>query len=115
MKKIVCSLYLKTKHLVISIKQWKQFHLMDNVMYQGKKCFINNGTQRNNQGETLWGIVEKEWGESKTRNSYLATDKELKRCLSWFNVKNALLHHYNWWYSYWYGIELRKMLNHLSK
>lgn len=85
---------------------------MDSVIYKGKKCFINNGIRRNDNGEILWTIVEKEWSSnSETRKSYLATDKELRRCLTWFNIKNALLYHYKWWRVNWHGIDLRRMLN----
>lgn len=110
MKQIIYSIYLKTKNMIKSILQCNRFHLMDEVKYKGKKCFINNGTRYNNDGVHLWDIVEKEWKSDGTRNKYCASDKELKRYFTLNNVKNALFFHYRWWKMYWYNIELSKML-----
>lgn len=110
MKRRIFSIYLKAKNIILSMKEFKQIHLMDEVIYRGKKCFVNNGTRYDENGVHYWDILEKEWNKEGTRNKYYATDKELKRVLSWFNIKNALFSRYNWWKKYWYQIELRKML-----
>ena len=44
MKKIILGIYLKAKHLIESIKDFNKFHIGDNVIYEGKEYFINNGT-----------------------------------------------------------------------
>ncbi len=111
MKKVVYSMYLKMKNLLISVKECNQIHLADNVIYDGRKCFVNNGTRCDDNGDRLWDVVEDRWNSDGTRNRYVAPSSELKKCFTWFNIKNSLLNHYRWWKKYWYDIELRKMLN----
>lgn len=111
MKRIIYSVYLKTKNMIKSLAQFNNFHLMDDVIYNGKKCFINNGTRYSNEGVHLWDVLEKEWNLDGTRNKYYASDKELKRIFTLSNIKNALFYHYNWWRTCWYNIELNKMLS----
>lgn len=111
MKKFICSIYLKTKNLILSIKQYNQIHLGDSVIYDGKKCFVNNGTRISDDGVQLWDVLEEKWNSDGTRNKYYVPSNELKKCLTWFNIKNSLLSHYSWWKEYWYDIDLRKILN----
>lgn len=111
MKRFFCGLYLKSKNLIKSIKECNQYHLMDNVIYNGKKCFINNGTRY--RGDVhLWDICEKEWNADGTRNCYSVPESELKRVITAFNIQNALFFHYRWYKTYWYKIELDKMLGY---
>lgn len=110
-KKFIFSTYLKIKHFFISISQFKDLHLMDGVYYNNKKCFINNAVKSDNFGNRLYDIVEKEWREDGNRNSYCVKANELKKIYSQSTIDNSLFHHYRWWRMYWYGINLREMLN----
>lgn len=109
-KRIMYSSYLKCKHLLISISKFRQLHLMDEVLYKNKKCFINNAIKSDSQGNRLYDIVEMEWGQHKTRPSYCVDAKEFKKIYSWNTIRNSLFSHYRWWMMYWHGISLRKML-----
>lgn len=102
---------IRLKHLWISIKDAKNIHLMDEVIYNSKKCFVNNGIRYNENGERLWDILEKEWNTDGTRNKYLATDDELVKVKNWTTLKNSCLSHYRWYMTYWYQIELREKMN----
>lgn len=99
---------LRIKHFTISIKQFNQFHLMDDVYYKGEECFINNGTRYAADGTHLWDICKKEWNADDTRDCYSVPESELKKVKSWFTFKNSLLYHYEWWMRNWYKIELYK-------
>ena len=110
MNKIVCSLYLKSKHILISIKQCNQLHLMDDVWYQGERCFLNNGTRYDIDGNHLWSILKKDLNENGTRDGWDVKDSEIKKMFTLFNIKNSLFYHYNWWKRSWYSIDLRKMM-----
>lgn len=101
---------LRIKNLVISYKQRKQYHLMDNVIYQGKICFINNGTRHSSEGVHIWDICEKNIKDDGTRNSYAVPESELYRPLTWFNFWNARLFHYKWYMGSWYSIDVNKKL-----
>ena len=79
MNKIVCSLYLKSKHMLISIKQCNQLHLMDDVWYQGERCFLNNGTGYDIDGNHLWSILKKDLNENGTRDGWDVKDSEIKK------------------------------------
>lgn len=106
MKKLFFSIYLKTKNLVLSIKQFNKFHIMDKVIYDGKVCFINNGTSY-----PMWDICEEEPKKDGTRNCYCVHETKLKKIICKSNIKNDLFYHYIWWKKYWYEIDLRKMLS----
>lgn len=98
---------LRFKHLFISLENANGIHLMDEVVYNGKRCFVNNGTRYNERGERLWDILEIEWNADGTRNKYAATDVELTKVKNWRNFKNSCLSHYRWYMTYWYQIQLR--------
>lgn len=110
MKKMLYSFWLKGKNLLCSFKEWRQIHLMDEVIYQDRRCFVNNGTRYNEHGEHLWDIVECEENENGRHNVYYIRECEIYRVFSWRNIKNALFSRYNWWKKYWYKIDLDKLV-----
>lgn len=112
MKKRIYSIYLKIKNMILSIKEFHEIHIGDLVVYENKKCFVNNGTRYDASGLVhYWDILECDLNKNGTRNKYYATDEELKRCLCLSNVKNALFYRYKWWKTCWYRIELSNMLS----
>lgn len=92
------------------MKQCTQRHLMDEVRYNGEHYFINNGNLYDEHGNHYWTILKKEWNADGTREKHYVQDHEIKRILTWFNIKNALFSHYRWWKDYWYLIDLRAMM-----
>ena len=110
LKKILFSIYLKTKNLLISFSQFNQIHLMDKVIYKGQKCFVNNGTKCDSVGNRIWDILPEKWDENGKRSGWSVPRTEFRRVFCWFNIKNALFSHYNWWKLDWYNIHLRQML-----
>ena len=110
MKRLWCSLSLKFKHLIISIKECNKRHLMDDVWYRGEHYFINNGNRYDEYGNHYWTILKKDWNFDGTREKYYVQDHEIKRMFTWSNIKNALFSHYRWWKDYWYRIDLGKMM-----
>jgi len=102
---------LRLENFYISIKDRNKIHLMDDVIYQGKKCFVNNGIRYDENGNRLWDILEKEWNSDGTRNHYLATDAELTKVKNWQTFKNSCLYHYRWYMTYWYSIKLREKMD----
>ena len=101
---------LRFRHLYISLENANSIHLMDDVIYNGKKCFVNNGIRSNEKGERVWDILEKEWNSDGTRNHYLATDAELKKVKNWRTFKNSCLSHYRWYMTYLYQIQVRELM-----
>ena len=101
---------LRFRHLFISLENACGIHLMDYVIYQGKKCFVNNGIHYNENGERLWDILEIEWNPDGTRNHYFATDAELTKVKNWSTFKNSCLSHYRWYMTYWYQIQVRELM-----
>lgn len=105
---------LRINAIINSYQQRKQFHLMDDVIYKGKKCFINNGTRYSNDNVHLWDICEQGVKADGKRNCYAVPESELHRPLSWFNFCNARLFHYRWYMHCWYSIDVRKKLEQLN-
>ncbi len=103
MKKEIVGLYLRTRALARSVRQVNRVHLMDEVIYNGKKCFVNNGVSA-----PVWDLCEKEWNLDGTRNTYRVHENNFKKIRSYRNLKNDLLHNYDWYMLYWYKIDLRK-------
>ena len=110
MKKYIFSIYLKLKNLFLSILEFNEIHLMDIVTCKGQRCFVNNGTKCDMEGNIIWDILPEECDENGKRIGWSVSRAEFKRVFCWFNVKNALFSRYNWWKSYWYEIHLRQML-----
>jgi len=101
---------LRFQHFYISLENANGIHLMDDVIYQGKKCFVNNGIRYDENGKRLWDILEKEWNPDGTRNHYLAKDYELTKVKNWRTFKNSCLSHYRWYMTYWYQIQVRELM-----
>ncbi len=101
---------LRFKHLYISLENANNIHLMDEVMYNGKKCFVNNGNRYAEDGTHLWDILEREWNADGTRNGYSVQESELKKIKNWCTFKNSCLYHYKWYMTYWYQIQLRELM-----
>ena len=111
MKRNILSCYLKIKNLLISMLEFHKIHLMDVITYKGQRCFVNNGTKRNSNGDTLWDILPEELDENGKRSGWTVPRSEFKRVFCLFNIKNALFSRYNWWKNYWYQIQLREMMS----
>lgn len=110
MKKNILSLYLKIKNLLMSMLEFSEIHLMDIVVYKGQKCFVNNGTKCDSNGNKLWDILTEEFDENGRRNGWSVPRSEFKRLFCLFNIKNALFSRYNWWKIYWYDLQLRELI-----
>ena len=111
MKKNILSCYLKIKNLFISMSEFHKIHLMDVIIYKGQRCFVNNGTKCDSNGNRLWDILPEELDENGKRSGWSVTRSEFKRVFCWFNIKNALFSRYHWWKNYWYQIQLREMMS----
>ena len=109
-KKFLCSTYLKTKHMLISISEFNKLHILDRVIYNEQECFINNMTSVSTDGIRLYDILPKAWDENGKRKGWSVPRSEFKKKFCWFNIKNDITHHYKWWKNYWYGIHLREMM-----
>ncbi len=104
MKKILYGFILRSKALLVSLKQVNKVHLMDSVIYDGKKCFVNNGVSA-----PIWDLCEEELKSDGTRNTYRVHENDFKKIRSFRNLKNDLLYHYGWYMTCWYRIDLRNM------
>ena len=104
MKKLLYGLILRSKTLFISVKQVNEVHLMDSVIYDGKKCFVNNGVSA-----PIWDLCEEELKSDGIRNTYRVHEKDFKKAKTFRNLKNDLFYHYDWYMRCWYKIDLRKM------
>lgn len=111
MKKSILSYYLKIKNLITSISEFNKIHLMDRIIYKGQRCFVNNGTKCDSNGNKLWDILPEKIDENDKRSGWSVPRSEFRRVFCWFNIKNALFSRYNWWKNYWYKIQLEKMMN----
>ena len=111
LKKKIFSIYLKIKNLFLSISEFHKIHLMDKIIYKGQKCFVNNGTKSDSNGNRLWDILPEEFDENGRRSGWSVPRSEFRRVFCWFNIKNALFSRYHWWKCYWYEIQLREMTN----
>ena len=111
MKKVIFSCYLKIKNLLISMTEFHKIHLMDVITYKGQKCFVNNGTKCDSNGNILWDILPEELDENGKRSGWSVPRTEFKRVLCCFNIENALFSRYYWWKSCWYEIQLREMMD----
>lgn len=105
MKKLLYGVFLRIRALVISIKQVNKVHLMDQVIYDGKECFVNNGASA-----PVWDLCEEAVNlHTGKRNTYKVHEKDFKKVRSLKNLKNDLFYHYNWYMTYWYSIDLRRL------
>ena len=111
MKKNIFSYYLKIKNLIISISEFNKILLMDRIIYKEQRCFVNNGTKCDSNGNTLWDILPESLDENNKRSGWSVPRSEFRRVFCWFNIKNALFSRYNWWKNYWYEIQIEKMIN----
>lgn len=111
LKKLLCSTYLKTKHLLISVSEFNKLHLMDRVVYKGQDCFINNMIRSDSDGNRLYDILPEALDENGRRKGWSVSRSEFKKKLCWLNIKNDLIFHYRWWKDYWYDIQLREMMD----
>lgn len=109
-KKFLCGTYLKIKHMLISIGEFNQLHLMDRVIYNGQDCFINNMIRWDSDGNHLYDILPEALDENGRRKGWSVPRSEFKKKFCWLNIKNDSTYHYTWWKNYWYEIDLRKML-----
>ena len=110
-KKFLCSTYLKTKHMLISISEFNKLHLLDRVIYKGQDCFINNMIRSRSDGIRLYDILPEALDENGRRKGWSVPRSDFKKKFCWLNIKNDLTSHYIWWKDYWYDIDLRKMMD----
>ena len=109
-KRFLCSTYLKTKHLLISVSEFNKLHLMDRVVYKGEDCFINNMIRWDSNGNRLYDILPEALDENGRRKGWCVPRNEFTKKFCWANIRNDLTCHYRWWKDYWYVIHLRKMM-----
>lgn len=105
MKNMLYSMQLRLLSLIRSIKTFGQVHLMDDVIYDGKQCFVNNGVSK-----PFWDLCEKALSDDKTRTCYHVHESEFRKALSWWNIKNGLLSLHRWYMTNWFDIHLRDKL-----
>lgn len=110
-KKLLCSVYLKTKHMLISIGEFNKLHLMDRVIYKGQDCFINNAIRSDANGNRLYDILPEALDENGGRKGWSVPRSDFKKKFCWLNIKNDLTFHYKWWKDCWYSIQLREMMD----
>ena len=48
--------------------EFHKIHLMDAVTYKGQRCFVNNGTKSDSNGNRLWDILPEEFDENGKRS-----------------------------------------------
>ena len=104
MKRKVFGLYLRIKSITRSIKQVNKVHIMDDVIYDGKECFVNNGTSA-----PIWDLCETKKRSDGTRNTYRVHENHFKKVKSLYNLKNDLFHIHEWYMRNWYRIDLENM------
>ena len=109
-KKLLCSTYLKIKHMLISVSEFNKLHLMDRVIYKGQDCFINNMIRSDSDGNRLYDILPEALDENGMRKGWSVPRSEFKKKICWLNIKNGLTFHYRWWKDCWYDIHLREMI-----
>ena len=110
-KKFLCSTYLKTKHMLISISEFNELHLLDRIIYKGENYFINNMIRWSSDGTRLYDILPEALDENGRRKGCSVPRNEFKKKFCWLNIENDLTSHYRWWKDYWYDIDLRKMMD----
>lgn len=110
-KRKFCSMYLKAKHILISVRGFNELHLLDRVVYKGQDCFINNMIRSDSDGNRLYDILPEKWDENGKRKGRSVPRSEFKKKFCWSNIKNDLTFHYKWWKNCWYEIDLRKMMS----
>ena len=110
MKRFLCSVYLKVKHMLISVSEFNQIHLMDRVVYNGQNCFVNNAIRWDEHGNRLYDILPEALDENGMRKGWHVRREEFRKKLCWLNIENDLTYYYRWWKNYWYNIQLRQML-----
>ena len=86
MKKVIFSCYLKIKNLLISMTEFHKIHLMDVITYKGQRCFVNNGTKSDSNGNRLWDILPEKTDENGRRSGWSVPRSEFKRVFCWFNI-----------------------------
>ncbi len=101
---------LRIKVFLSSYKLRKQYHIMQDVIYKGIPCFINNGTSHDENGNHLWDICEKKVNSFGERNCHTVYESELTRPFTWFNYKNSRLWFYKWFMKNWYSFGVRNKI-----
>lgn len=102
-------LKLNVEHLIISFSQLNNFHLCDDVWYNGERYFINNGNRYDENNNHLWTIVKKEWNDDGSRDSVNVRENEIRKVFNLFNLKNGLFSHYKWWKIFWSTVEIQNI------
>ena len=85
LKKSIFSCYLKIKNLLISMTEFHKIHLMDVITYKRQRCFVNNGTKSDSNGNRLWDILPEEFDENGRRSGWAVPRSEFRRVFCWFN------------------------------
>lgn len=89
---------LKLKYILLGIKNIFRINILDIVIYNNKRYFVNNGTSI-----PIWDLIEVDTREHKRVNS-----NEFKKEFSIRNIKNAIKGTYNFHMGYWHSINMRK-------
>lgn len=89
---------LKLKYILLGIKNIFRINILDIVIYDNRKYFVNNGTSM-----PVWDLIELDTRDRKRVNS-----KDFKKEISIRNIKNAIKGTYNFHMGYWHKINMRK-------
>lgn len=104
LKKMIFGIILKIKSIIRSLKNAHDVHLGDDVLYDGKLCFVNNGISY-----PIWDLCEKRIKKDGTRNTYRVHENNFEKVRSLHNLKNGIVSLHRWYMNNWYNIDLRKM------
>ena len=89
---------LRFKHLFISIENMNGIHLMDEVVYNGKKCFVNNGIKSNEKGERLsrepWTVLYADSEDVSRVNCSVDKVFDLQESTYWRTERGKQYPHY---------------------
>ena len=86
----------------------KIFHILNDVIYNNERYFINNGTTYDENGVHLWDICRKNLDGVSV--SIAVPESDLKKAKTWFNFKHSLLSYYKWYMQCWYKIDVNKKI-----
>ena len=106
----IYSIYLKIKHLLISFKNFNEFHLGDKVIYNGMDFIIFNGTRSDGYGNRLLSIALCGKSFHGQKLEYHVPECDIRHKFCFNSIKNRLFSHYRWWRNYWYTINLGEMV-----
>lgn len=103
-------LKIRAAFRLITIKNYRDFHLMQIVKYKNKKYIINNMTKTSSEGVPLADLIPIIDSDGKLYPKIVAPITELKKTFCWHNACLGLFSAYNHYMTYWFKIDLRNKL-----